>query len=135
MKNDGELAAVLSHELSHVLMEHPVEGVSITMLRNALTASLIPMLIGGFFAPRLILTALTTWTSGGLLTLYASRVAEEEADYVGMLLMADAGFDPAFAIQSLGNFRDRYGYAHSYTLSIQPTIILSIQSTMYTSTC
>ena len=110
MSNKEELAAVLSHELSHILMEHPFEAVSIDMLRNALTVSLLPMLIGGLFAPRLILTAFTTWTSGRLLELYASRLREEEADYVGMLLMADAGFDPASTIpawENMVNFKNR----------------------------
>lgn len=110
MSNKEELAAVLSHELSHILMEHPAEAVSIAMLQNALTWSLFPMLIGGFFAPRLILTALTTYTSCKLLALYASRIREGEADYVAMLLMADAGFDPASTIrawENMVNFKNR----------------------------
>ena len=112
MSNKDELAAVLSHELSHVLMDHPVEAVSIDMLRHALAISLLPMLVGGFFAPRLFLTAATTYFSSGLLALYASRIREQEADYVGMLLMADAGFDPASTVPSwkkIVNFTTRYG--------------------------
>ena len=95
MSSDDELAAVLSHELSHTLMEHPREALSIAALRRALAVPLLPMLVGGFYARRLFLTAATTYISSGLLAFYLSRRKEEEADYVGMLLMAEAGFDPA----------------------------------------
>ena len=116
MSNQDELAAVLSHELSHVLMDHGAEAVSIQKLKIGLACSLVPMLIGGFFAPRLFLTAATTYVSSALLALYASRIREQEADYVGMLLMAEAGFDPASTIPSwkkILNFENRYACSHS----------------------
>lgn len=93
--SDDELAAVLSHELSHSLLEHPREGLNTIALGGALAPSLLPMLVGGFYARGLFLTAATACMSIWFLTAYLSRCREEEADYAGMLLMAEAGFDPA----------------------------------------
>ena len=94
---EDELAAVLSHEVSHLLAEHYREMNSYLAVQGIMMAPLLPMLVGAFYAPRLLLTAFTVIFAQGFLQLYLQRCQEKEADYIGMLLMAEAGFDPAAA--------------------------------------
>lgn len=130
MVSDDELAAVLSHELSHVLAEHTREMISISDLRTYLAITLLPMLVGACFAPRLLLTATTSWLSAGLIDMCLSRGREVEADYIGMLLMAEAGFDPharKASWQRFVNFKNSFGmglWQPPNILSTHPSVIM-----------
>ena len=97
LSGEGELAAFLSHEISHLLAQHPRESADIVILQSIVMAPLLPMFVGAFYAPRLLLTAFTTIAAGTLSMLNLRRCQEREADYIGMLIMAEAGFDPAGA--------------------------------------
>jgi predicted Zn-dependent protease len=89
-KNQDQLAAVMAHEVSHVLAQHSNERASMSELQNigvAIASSqtgVSPELIGLgsqlFFA------------------LPYSRKHETEADLLGLELMAKAGFDPRQAV-------------------------------------
>lgn len=132
MVSDDELAAVLGHELSHVLAEHTREMISISYLRRFLGITLLPMLVGACFAPRLLLTATTSWVSEGLIEMCLSRGREEEADYIGMLLMAEAGFDPharKVSWQRFVNFKNSSGmslWQPPNILSTHPSVITKL---------
>ena len=93
---DDELAQVMGHEIGHALASHSAEKLSIAMA-SQLGIALLALstndeaerqkrLIGGTLAAQLIVT------------LPNSRQAEEEADYIGMLLAARAGYNPNAAI-------------------------------------
>lgn len=115
VSGDDEPAGILSHELSHELAGHFREGTSLNFLGGSLVIGLLPMFVGVFFAPRLLLTAIPLLASSGFMSLYQSRRREEEADYISTLLMGEVGFDPAAITsfwQNLINFMDSTGNRH-----------------------
>ena len=96
--NQDQLAAVIGHEIGHVLAKHSNERASQEM---AVSSGM--SIIQAVSAPQTALgqTALGLLGVGaqyGILMPY-SRVHESEADMIGVDLMAKAGFDPR---QSIG---------------------------------
>jgi predicted Zn-dependent protease len=95
--NSDQLAAVIGHEVGHVLARHSNERAS-----QELAVSSGMGVIQAVSAPQTALgqTALGLLGIGaqyGILMPY-SRVHESEADVIGMDLMAKAGFDPKQSI-------------------------------------
>lgn len=95
--SQDQLAAVIGHEIGHVLAKHSNERVSQeTMIKQGLN------IIGTVTASQSILgqlgmSALGLGAQYGILLPY-SRNHETEADIIGMDLMAKAGFDPRESI-------------------------------------
>lgn len=91
-RNEGELAGVMAHEISHVALRHATaQHTKQTSTRN--TLGTIGLILGGA-----ILGGQTGAQLGGLLaqgwmTKY-SREYESEADMLGAQIMARAGYDP-----------------------------------------
>jgi len=95
--NQDQLAAVIGHEIGHVLAKHSNERASQEMAVNSGMG-----IIQAVSAPQTALgqTALGMLGVGaqyGILMPY-SRVHESEADMIGLDLMAKAGFDPRQSI-------------------------------------
>ena len=99
-KTEAGLAAVMGHEVVHALARHGAERMSQNQLANAglqvagaaLGASgASPLLTQGAMA------ALGVGAQVGVLLPF-SRAHESEADYIGVLLAADAGYDPRESI-------------------------------------
>ncbi len=93
VENQDQLAAVIGHEVGHVLAKHSNERASQEMAVNSGMA-----IIQAVGAPESALgqTAFGLLGVGaeyGILMPY-SRVQESEADIIGVDLMAKAGFDP-----------------------------------------
>lgn len=90
--NDAELATVMAHEIAHALARHSGEDISHNML-NTLGALLL-------YATTESEELLALYSVGGEVgvRLPFSRSQETEADYIGMVLMAKAGYDPQAAI-------------------------------------
>jgi predicted Zn-dependent protease len=95
-KNEAGLAAVMGHEVVHALARHGAERMSQGQLTNAAlqaagvaagASGMNPLLSQGAMA------ALGAGAQVGLLLPF-SRKHESEADYIGILLAADAGSDP-----------------------------------------
>lgn len=99
-RTQDELAAVLAHELAHVLSRHAAERVSQQMAAGvALEAA--QAYSGSRSSPehnRLLMGALGLGAQLGVMLPF-SRVHETEADLLGQQLMAEAGFDPAAAVR------------------------------------
>ena len=98
-RNQDQLAAVIGHEIGHVYARHTNERVS----RQAATSTGLAVL-GALAGARYGQGASDMVTQGGGaaaqlgLLLPFSRTQETEADEIGQRLMAQAGFDPAQAV-------------------------------------
>jgi len=99
-KTQDELAAVLAHEVAHVLSRHAAERVSQQMAAGiALEAA--QAYSGARTSPentRMLMGALGLGAQIGVMLPF-SRVHETEADVLGQRLMAEAGFDPEAAVR------------------------------------
>jgi predicted Zn-dependent protease len=85
-KNEGEMAGVMAHEISHSMLRHgTAQGPSVLTQIGALGAMLGGAIVG---APELGQAA-----AAGIITPY-SRNFEKQADIVGANIMARAGYDP-----------------------------------------
>ena len=94
---DDELAAVIGHEMTHALREHSKAQVGQQLLTG------IGMQLGGsLLAKNSSIDPQTLQTGGALLSEYGiskpfSRQHETEADIGGLMLMAQAGYNPQAA--------------------------------------
>ena len=99
LKTDAQLAAVLGHEVGHVIAQHGNERVSQTMLAQG--GIVLADLFSGKMDPdkkQLLMGGLGLGIQYGVLLPYG-RTQESEADIIGLRLMAQAGFDPHQAIE------------------------------------
>ena len=86
--SDDEVAMIMGHEIAHALLEHARERMGKTAAtRGAIEIGAAVLGLGGL--------GHTVANMGGqLLTLQFSRSDESEADALGLLLAARAGYDP-----------------------------------------
>ena len=98
VKNDAGLAAILGHEVAHVVAKHSAERMSQTLLvKTALTAADAAMAARSPSNQPLVAAALGLGAQYGVLLPF-SREHELEADRIGQIYMAKAGYDPSEAI-------------------------------------
>ncbi|KAL6581435.1 hypothetical protein OROMI_007358 [Orobanche minor] len=86
---DAEVATIIGHEVGHVVARHSAEQIS-----KNLWLAILQLILYQFFMPDIVNTM-----SNLLLRLPFSRRMEMEADYIGVLLIASAGYDPRVAPQ------------------------------------
>ncbi|KAH3898937.1 related to Mitochondrial metalloendopeptidase OMA1 [Saccharomycodes ludwigii] len=84
-QNDNGLATVLSHEFAHQLARHTAENLSKLPVYTLMGLTLYSI-TGSSYFNRLILDA--------AIRMPASRQMETEADYIGLMIMSRACFDP-----------------------------------------
>ncbi|MCK5523917.1 MAG: M48 family metallopeptidase [Thiomargarita sp.] len=119
-ENQHQLAAVIGHEIAHVLANHSNERVSQEMaLQQGL--ALIQVLSntqtqGG----QVLMGALGLGAQVGILLPY-SRLHESEADELGLYLMAQAGFDPRESVRLWQNMSRSGGGQAPEFLSTHPS--------------
>jgi metalloendopeptidase OMA1, mitochondrial len=100
--NDDQLASVLAHEIAHVTAKHIHQRLSQEMLVNTggVLGSVALMGSGaGSLTSAAILEGygLTTGVTG----LAFDRAKEKNADYIGLIYMAKAGYNPEEAVKVL----------------------------------
>jgi predicted Zn-dependent protease len=95
-RNDSELAAVLGHEMAHVTARHSEEGQSHNVLAEV-TGTVVDVGLAAMDMPSEVGDVFDAGAQVGVLLPF-SRLQEYEADQVGMLYMARAGYDPREAI-------------------------------------
>ena len=125
--NPDALAAVLGHEIAHNVAAHGAERMSAASIANLTSASLF-MLAG--LGPGLLLGGLWFLTGGWylqklLLDLPMGRKMESEADYIGLMMMAEACYDPSEAVQfwnRMAKLQKRSGHEVPELLSTHPSV-------------
>jgi predicted Zn-dependent protease len=91
--NDAALATVLGHEVAHATAEHAAERIE----REHLTRVAAAIIAGGVaFTPGQYVRVAALL--GAADTLPFSRKQESEADHIGLVYMARAGYDPRQAV-------------------------------------
>jgi hypothetical protein len=94
-EQEGEIAGVMAHELSHVLLRHGTANA--TKAQNPwLQLGQLAGVIGGSIVGGTLGSVIATGTDFGLGTLMLrySRDFEKQADLLGSQIMARAGYDP-----------------------------------------
>ncbi len=120
-RDEGELAAVLAHEIAHVTQEHlarayeDADNMSIPTLVGLLGA----MLVGAQDAQ--LGSAAVAGVAAGTAQrqINFTREHEKEADRIGIQILANAGFDP----NDMPEFFERMQQASRYTGSQLPTFL------------
>lgn len=122
-KNQDQLAAVIGHEIGHVISRHHEER--LTRQQNTqLGLGILGALAGAAYGEGAASTVNQIGGMGaqGLILLPGSRTQESEADVVGQRLMAEAGFDPAQAANLWQNMMAASGNRSPQWLSTHPDL-------------
>lgn len=106
-QNEAGLAAVLGHEIAHVTARHSGQRISQQfLLMGAMTAASISLANNN--QRDFLLGALGLGAMYGI-SLPFSRSNESEADQIGLIYMAEAGYDPREAVRFWGRFSEMKG--------------------------
>ncbi|MBA2779375.1 M48 family metallopeptidase [Billgrantia kenyensis] len=119
-QNQDQVAAVVGHEIGHVLARHANERVS-TQTSTQLALSVLGS-AAGMQGPggEQLMGALGLGAQYGILLPF-SRRHETEADIIGVRLMADAGFDPRASLELWENMSAEGGARPPAWMSTHPS--------------
>lgn len=98
MATESELAGVMGHEISHVVMRHSTRQATRQMKAQVPLAILGGILGAGVGGWAGALGQMGMQITAGSVFMKYSRDAETEADMVGAQIMYDAGYDPQAAV-------------------------------------
>ncbi len=103
--NDAELAAVMGHEIGHALARHGAERMSSGILAQTGGQVLQSVMVGqgNPQTTAMVMGAFGIGTQLGVM-LPHSRTQEYEADHIGLVLMAKAGYNPQSALTFWNKF-------------------------------
>ena len=104
IQNDDQLASVLAHEIAHVAAKHVNERLSQNMVVQGgglLVGGLMSTTGTGALTANAVLEAYGLTTGLGAVSF--DRAKEKEADHIGLMYMARAGYNPEEAVRVLEN--------------------------------
>ncbi|KAJ9609045.1 metalloendopeptidase [Cladophialophora chaetospira] len=112
-QDENGLAAVLGHEIAHNVAHHAAERASrssFVLLATVAVSFLFD--VSGQFANSV---------SGLILSLPNSRTQEAEADHIGLLMMAEACYDPKAALDFWGRMKKAEQFEPPQFISTHPS--------------
>lgn len=120
-KNQDQLAAVIGHEIGHVISRHHEERLT-RQQGTQLGLGILGALAGAAYGDTAASAVNQFGGMGaqGVILLPGSRTQESEADVVGQRLMAQAGFDPSQAVNLWQNMMAASGNRSPQWLSTHP---------------
>ena len=120
-ERQDQLAAVIGHEIGHVLAQHGNERMSSQfVVGTGLAVAAAMMRRRESYEGRHAMALLGLGAQVGILLPY-SRSHESEADRIGLELMAKAGFDPAASVELWQNMSRLGGARPPELLSTHPS--------------
>lgn len=114
-KNDDQLAAVIGHEVAHAIARHGAERMSQGQLAQVGGAA-----VGIATGNQAYVGAYSALAQVGFM-LPNSRTQESEADEIGLLYMAEAGYDPRAAVDLWRNMQAVGGDGPMEWMSTHPS--------------
>jgi predicted Zn-dependent protease len=93
-KTEAGLAVVMGHEVAHALARHGAERMSQSTAANAVIG--LGAAVAGIQNPAIMQAISAAYGIG--VALPFGRSQESEADHIGLILMAKAGYDPQEAV-------------------------------------
>jgi len=109
LATESELAGVIGHEISHVVMRHSTRQASRQMkaqLPLAILGGVLGATVGGAVGS---LAQMGMSITAGSVFMKYSRDAETEADMVGAQIMYDAGYDPQAIVSFFSKLKAQGG--------------------------
>ncbi|BDY11778.1 M48 family metallopeptidase [Hydrogenimonas cancrithermarum] len=107
--NDAQLATVMAHEIAHAIAHHVAERISVAQLTGIATAIAAEAIHSSANEyQQLYEAALGIGSQVGVMLPY-SRMQESEADHIGLILMAEACYDPREALKFWEKFAKANG--------------------------
>jgi predicted Zn-dependent protease len=101
-KTDDQLASVIAHEIAHVTAKHVHEKLSRELAVSTVgTVGMIGGIAGGVSGLTVDALSQVYGLTTGISGFAFDRAKEKEADYVGLMYMARAGYDPHAAVSVL----------------------------------
>ena len=119
-ENQHQLAAVIGHEIGHVIAEHGNERMS-TAYATGAGLQIVSVLGGERTAQRDRMMGLLGLGAQFGIILPFSRTQEREADIIGLDLMAEAGFNPEESVSLWRNMARASGNGPPEFLSTHPS--------------
>lgn len=109
-KNESELASVLAHEISHVTQRHIARRMQAQRRSSPLAlASLIGGVLIAMANPEAGIAAMQAGSAASAqLQIDYTRTNEQEADRIGIAMLARAGFDPNAAASFFSTMAEEY---------------------------
>jgi Zn-dependent protease with chaperone function len=120
-EDEAQLAAVMSHEMSHVVLQHSICNMEKEQHVGLLAG--LGQLAAGIALGGGVLGNIAQNTIGlgaGLDFLHMSRGAEKQADLEGVQILYDAGYDPRAMPQFFEIIEGKYGKGGAQFLSDHP---------------
>jgi predicted Zn-dependent protease len=119
-QNETGLAVVMGHEIAHAIAKHGNERVSQGLLQQMGGMALsVALSTNPSATNQIFMTAYGIGTTVGIMLPY-SRTHESEADRIGLILMAKAGYDPREAIPFWQRMNEKGGGRAPEFLSTHP---------------
>ncbi|MBR4367362.1 MAG: M48 family metallopeptidase [Bacteroidaceae bacterium] len=119
--NDDELAVVLGHEVAHAVAKHSNERMSQQILQQYGAAALSIGLSGQSYAVQSVASQVYGIGSQVGVMLPFSRKHESEADYMGLVLMTMAGYNPDYAVTFWKKMAAKSGGSTNELMSTHPS--------------
>lgn len=122
VQSEADLAVVVGHEVAHVVAGHSAERVSQQILAAGGALALQMGTSSSDMSSdqqRLLMAAYGAGAAVGVILPY-SRLHENEADEIGLIYMAKAGYDPRAAIPFWQRMKSQKGFAPPEFLSTHP---------------
>jgi predicted Zn-dependent protease len=121
-KDEASLAIVLGHEIAHAVAKHSAEQMS-TLIKQQYGAQALSVILAGAKASSAVQNlggAIYGYGAQGFSAKY-SRDHESEADHLGLIFAAMAGYDPQVAVSFWQRMSQASGGSSTSWLSTHPS--------------